>query len=172
LFGLDENSTEEPELELNKDERRYVAVIASLSIAAIWLYEGIASHALPMSAQSALQGAILLSVPYLFLAGSLLISADRAIAIVSISFALLAVSWFPFVAFVSWFVSYRPGPVALLCPINAMLWIPAVAMWRRNSKKLLTFGWALFWSLPLGYYIYYGMLVWLQEKWLYVSPPR
>ena len=172
MFGADPESAEKPELEVSRTERSLIAAIATLSIIVVWLYKVFANNGVPMSHRSALQAAILLTVPYLFLIVILKAPLDRIILVVTSSFAILSVFWFPFVAFVSWFVSYRPGAVAALCPLNAVLWIPTVKMWRRTPRRVSAFLWSIFWAVPLGYYVFYSVLVWLQEKALYVPPPK
>jgi hypothetical protein len=170
LLSIGEAGAELPDLEVANGERKYIAMIAAVCIATIWLLEIFGSHALPMSKQSALQGAILFSLPYLLLLGILKTPFDRIIFVAIISFGLLGIVWFPFVGFVSWFISYHPGPVTLLCPLNAALAVLAVRMWPRDPLRFRSLLWAILWSIPIGYYFFFSMLVWLQEKSLYVSP--
>ncbi len=170
MLSIREESAELPDLDVGNGERRYIAAVAALGIATIWLYAIFGSHALPVSKESALHGAILFSLPYLLLLGILKTPFDRIIFVVIVSFGLLGIVWFPFGAFASWFISYRPGVAMLLCPFNAVLGVLAIRLWPRDPMRVRSLLWAMLWSVPIGYYFFFSMLVWLQEKSLYVSP--
>jgi len=173
MFESSELSNRSDELRLTLACRRWAAAVAVSGIGIIWVFFvfGDRPIASGMTFPSVLQGCILLSVPYLAILIAVLLNADRSVGLISASLCPLALIIFPFLAFVSWFVTNRAGPMTLLAPATLVLCAPAGAAIRSlPSKPKFLIGVGTL-AILLGFYFWHSMLIYLGQEVLYVPCP-
>jgi hypothetical protein len=170
MFEYVEPTRTDNDVTLTPGMRRCELVAAIVAIVIIWLFFAFDERpvASGMTPRSVLQGCILLSVPFLALLILALINADWISALLSASVALLAVLYFPFLAFVSWFTTSRVGPMSLLAPASAALFAPATQAISGLGRKakFLTLTAAL--VILLAYYFWFGVQVYLGQRYVYI----
>lgn len=170
MFQTFETDDHPAAVELTPGTRRFAAIVASADLAIIWAFFlwGDRPVASGLYSRGMLQGCMLLSLPFLVLLASTLAKTDRATGFLSASLAVLAIVYFPLLAFYSWFVTHRAGPMFFMVPVGVALAYPALRSLRRRGGKLRFALGAAGLVVLLGYFFWYSTNVYLGQKALYV----
>ena len=160
-------------LTLQSDDRNWAITAAVLDLAIIWTFFAFGDRpiATGMSFRASLQGCVFLSFPFLSLLVTALLRKDRLMSLLSASMFPLALILFPFLAFVSWLISNRPGPMMFLAPISLAFGATAKAALRGFQGKAKFLIWTATLAVLLGYYFWFSVLIYLGQKSLYVPCP-